>query len=76
MEHKSPRDGELRNQGWTRQFSASPPRLDEAVEEYRAIGFEVLIEPVDICPSDGTCTACLAADPDSVKVIYTRPHGR
>ncbi|MEW6266944.1 MAG: hypothetical protein AB1641_28050 [Thermodesulfobacteriota bacterium] len=74
MEHKSPRDAELTGQGWTRQFSASEPRLGEAVESYQELGLEVLTEPVDIRPGDGTCTSCLLANPEFVKVIYTRPH--
>lgn len=73
MEHKSPRDEELANQGWTRQFTASEPRLSEFAEEYKELGLEVLIEPVDTCPDDETCTTCMAEDPDFVKVIYTRP---
>ena len=73
MEHKSPRDEELTAQGWTRQFATSEPRLSEAVEEYKELGFEVVIEPVDLCPADDTCTICLADNPDYVKVIYTRP---
>jgi len=73
MEHKSPRDKELIAAGWTRRFAASEPRRSEAVAEYRDLGFEVLVEPVDLCPADGTCTICLAENPDYVKVIYTRP---
>ena len=72
MAHKSANDAELTAQGWERQFSASEPRLSEAVEEYRALGFEVRVEPIDACPADGTCTACLAENPGLVKVIYTR----
>jgi len=73
MEHKSPRDAALAAAGWTRQFATSEPRLSEAADEYGELGFEVLIEPVDVCPTDGTCTVCLAENPDYVKVIYTRP---
>ena len=73
MEQKSPRDAELTAQGWTRQFSASEPRLSEMTVEYQDLGFEILVEPVDTCPGDGTCTACLVDNPEFVKVIYTRP---
>jgi hypothetical protein len=72
MAQKSPRDRELKARGWTRQFSASRPRLDEAVQEYRELGFEVLVEPVETSPSDGACTTCIAENPEYVKVIYTR----
>ena len=75
MEHRSPNDADLLASGWTRQFSASEPRLSEAVEAYREIGLEVKLEPVDVCPSDGTCVACFAENPESLKVIYTRPAG-
>ena len=75
MEQKSPRHPELKAQGWTRQFSASSPRLEEAVENYRELGFEVLLEPVELNPADGTCTSCLVDNPDFVRVIYTRPAG-
>ncbi|MFH1138355.1 MAG: hypothetical protein V1816_19960 [Pseudomonadota bacterium] len=75
MEHRSIRDRELGEQGWIRQFSASEPRLTEAVEQYRELGFEVLLEPVDLCPADGDCASCLGAAPEFVKVIYTRSGG-
>lgn len=73
MEHKSPRDSELVADGWTRQFSASSPRLEEAVENYTDMGFEVILEQVDVCADNGSCTACIAENPEFVKVIYTRP---
>ena len=74
MEQKSPRDTELTAQGWKRQFSASEPRLSEMGDQYRELGLEVLLEPVDTCPPDGGCTACIAENPEFVKVIYTRPN--
>ena len=72
QEHKSSRDALLSAQGWTRRFSAGPPRLEEAVEGYRELGFEVLLEPVDTSRGSG-CTVCIIEHPDDVKVIYTRP---
>ncbi len=57
------------------------PRLSEAVELYRSLGFEVLLVPVlEACASEGgegSCTACFGADadPDRFKVVYTRPGG-
>lgn len=72
MESKSPNDVALVAEGWTRQFSASEPRLSEAVESYQEIGMEVRLEPIDTSCSDGTCTVCMAENPEHVKVIYTR----
>jgi len=67
------RQQELENQGWTRQFTADEPRLSEAVEEYRELGFEVHLEPLD--PQEmqqGECSSCLMAQCDRYKIIYTR----
>jgi len=75
MDHKSPRDNRLTAEGWVRQFSASEPRLSEAVASYRELGFEVRLEPVELRPPDGSCRSCLIDCPDHVKVIYTRPEG-
>ncbi|MEJ5378330.1 MAG: hypothetical protein WHX93_17280 [bacterium] len=59
--------------GWTRQFVASEPRLSEAVELYRSLGLEVRLEPVSPGSLEGECLQCLEAAPDRFKVIYTRP---
>lgn len=71
------REAELKAQGWARKFTADEPRLSEAVEEYRDLGFEVHLEPVDpdACQSEGQCTACFD-NPEAArrfKVIFTRP---
>ena len=66
------RQQELENEGWTRQFTTDEPRLSEAVEEYKELGFEVLMEPIDSSETGGECTSCLMADCDHYKVIYTR----
>lgn len=70
------REEELVKEGWRKQFMTNEPRLSEAVEEYKAIGFEVRLEAVDLNEDDGTCKACLKFAPDEFKVIYTRkpPH--
>lgn len=61
---------ELQKQGWVKRFTTDEPRLSEAVEEYRELGFDVLLEPVDL--QDEECTSCLNASPDRYKTIYTR----
>lgn len=71
------REAELIKQGWRRQFMASEPRLGEAVQQYRELGFEVRLEAVDpaACQSGGQCTACFQ-QPEAaalLKVIFTRP---
>lgn len=70
------REKELSAQGWRRQFTADEPRLSEAVEHYRQLGFEVHLEEVDpaACGQDGVCTSCFAQEPAAahLKVIFTR----
>ncbi len=66
------RQQELENQGWKRQFTADEPRLSEAMEEYRELGFEVLVEPIDPKEMEGECASCLLAACDQYKIIYTR----
>lgn len=75
----SKRDEILKKEGWTRQFIASEPRLSEMVETYKAIGFEVRLEPVltgedakeDDCKE---CRICFEGEPkDKYMVVYTRP---
>jgi hypothetical protein len=77
MDCSSLREAELKAQGWTKQFTTDEPRLGEAVEEYRELGFAVHLEPVDpvACSSQGRCTACFD-DPEMArrfKVIFTKP---
>jgi hypothetical protein len=39
-------------------------------EQYKELGFEVLLEPVDT--SSEECTTCITAFHDRYKTIYTR----
>jgi hypothetical protein len=65
------REEELRKEGWEKRFTADAPRLTEAVETYKELGFEVHLEPVDT--SSEECTSCLTVSIDRYKTIYTRP---
>ncbi len=65
------REEELKNQGWEKRFTIDEPRLSEMVEQYKELGFEVLLEPVDT--SSEECTSCITAFADRYKTIYTRP---
>jgi len=66
------RHDQLTAEGWTKKFTADEPRLSEAVEEYKELGFEVLLEPIDPQELSGECTSCLMASCDRYKTIYTR----
>ncbi len=72
----------LEGEGWTRQFIANEPRLSEAVEMYRAIGFEVHLEPLPKGPEcetcvggedEGDCRICFEGVEEQYRIIFTRP---
>jgi aspartate aminotransferase-like enzyme len=65
------REEELKKEGWEKRFTTDEPRLSEMVEQYKELGFEVLLEPMDT--SSEECTTCIAAFSDRYKTIYTRP---
>lgn len=61
---------ELLSAGFERCFVADEPRLSEAVDTYRELGFEVRLLPPRL---DGDeCQACMAVQPERFKAIYTR----
>jgi len=64
------REEELKKEGWEKRFTIDEPRLSEMVEQYKELGFEVLLEPVDT--SSEECTTCITAFHDRYKTIYTR----
>ncbi len=66
------REEELKREGWEKRFTIDEPRMSEMVEQYKELGFEVLLEPVDI--SFEECNACLKnpAFGQRYKTIYTR----
>ena len=73
----------LEREGWTQRFTASGPRLEDAIEVYRDLGFEVLLVPIlSLCVPEesgcASCTSCFEADddPDKYKVLFTRPANR
>lgn len=68
------REAELEKQGWTRRFVAVEPRLSEAVELYRSLGYEVRLEPATFDRAAGKCQECFVREErDRSKTIYTKP---
>ncbi len=66
----------LLKEGWSKQTTLDEPRLSEAVDNYRALGYEVHVEPF----RDGgdACTACFDAGKEMGKVcgtVYIRKRG-
>lgn len=66
-------DTKLRTQGWIRRFVAVEPRLSEAVELYKSLGYEVRLEPATIDNVGEECKRCLLhKDCGGYKTIYVR----
>jgi len=66
------REEELKKIGWTRQFVTDEPRLTEAVELYRELGYEVHLEDATMDEVNQICVNCLPADCNKYKIIYVR----
>ena len=66
------REKELRRKGWMRQFTTDDPRLSEAVELYKSLGYEVRLEPAVFDKENAVCKACLQANCRKYKTIYIR----
>ena len=62
---------DLTADGWVQRFTASGPRLREAIENYRSLGFEVKTVPVKMLGGDG-CTICFDNPNDASEMIFTR----
>ncbi len=69
------REEELKRQGWMRQFTTDEPRLSEAVELYRSLGFEVRLEHATFDEENETCKVCIQANCQKCKTIYIRRKG-
>jgi hypothetical protein len=61
----------LMAEGWQQQFTASGDRLQEALDNYRWLGYEVKTVPVRELGCDG-CTICFDDENDDTVLILTR----
>jgi hypothetical protein len=63
------------NNGWTRRFTAIGARLNEAIELYRGLGFEIRLEAakpeLDQLTDSAVCAECFVMT--LAQTIYTRP---
>ena len=58
-------------EGWTQRFTASGVRLQEAIENYKALDLEVKTVPVKEL-GDDDCTACFDDENDRTMMVFTR----
>ena len=72
----------LKEDGWTKRFVASEPRLSEAIAAYQEAGFEIRLEPLpkqtqgenyDGDSGSDECRLCYFGHEDEYRIIYTRP---
>jgi hypothetical protein len=62
---------ELIREGWARRFVGGPPRLQEMVELYNSLGYEVWLEPQAPEEFRDECEDCTLAL-IFFRVVYTR----
>lgn len=64
----------LEQQGWTQRFTGIGRRLDETVQLYEELGFEVHLEPMDSynLPA-AACKTCFLVQTGRFFILYTRP---
>ncbi|MDQ7029705.1 MAG: hypothetical protein Q9O62_07985 [Ardenticatenia bacterium] len=65
-------DEELEHEGWKRRFVVAPARLEETVELYRSLGYDIHLEPLSPDELEEQCRECRLAVA-FFRVLYTRP---
>lgn len=61
----------LKSEGWIQQFTASGSRLQEAIDNYRMLGFEVKTVPMRELGQNG-CAICFENENDETVMVFTR----
>jgi hypothetical protein len=65
----------MKTEGWLQQFTASGARLQEAIDNYRDLGFEVRTIPFKKLITNG-CAVCMDEENDETMMIFTRKAGK
>ena len=65
-------DPALLAEGWERRFTADLQRIEEVIELYSQLGYEVRAVPVPSEEFHDDCTACQSVIARNFKTIYTR----
>jgi hypothetical protein len=63
---------ELKKQGWIKRTNIGEPRLTEIVDEYKALGFDVHLESVNLEEMDEACRRCYGNEGAKIKTVYIR----
>ena len=67
-----PPDPQLVAEGWERRFMTNVGRLNEYVELYTSLGFEIRAEPVRSDEVDPECNDCRLILYQPIVTLYTR----
>jgi len=59
-------------EGWERRFTAGAERVEEVIELYFKLGYEVRAEPVRLEEVHEDCTHCQSLIVSKFRTIYTR----
>ncbi|MCP3918706.1 MAG: hypothetical protein GY711_24435 [bacterium] len=65
-------DPELLAEGWVRRNLATPEQVDEVVELYSSLGFEVKAQSLSPTDFEAGCTSCALSACTSYVLVYTR----
>ena len=65
-------DPQLEAEGWTRRFMADPDQIEEKIQLYNDLGFEVRIERIKPTELHDVCGACRLATCTAYVTLYTR----
>lgn len=70
-EKKDEKRNPIRGKDWERTFTIEERRVDEYVDLYKSIGYEVRIEPAT--PDEiQECQACFKAEFDNLRTIFIK----
>ena len=61
----------IRGKDWEKGFTVEEHRVDEYVELYESIGYEVRVEPATPDEQE-ECQTCFKADFDNLRTIYIK----
>ncbi len=61
----------IRGKDWEKGFTVEENRVNEYVELYESIGYEVRVEPATLDEMED-CQECLKADFDNLRTIYIK----
>lgn len=72
MSKQKESSADLKQAGWTKQFTVEKSRVNEYVELYESLGFEVFVEELKLDELNEECKICYEKDASNYATLYTR----